>query len=366
MALISTCIQTKNVQVPTNTEKKPLALPSQTSTPKPFSTKTPTPTQTPDSYHATFSAQFITSKARTAATRTAAYATLTSRNAVCDEGYGFGFFAEDVLRGLDYYSTNSGESWTVIKCLPEKSNPSKGYTKVIDSDGSKVWKISYESFPLPGRYEFICGYEIDAAGDFLYLVPSNIFGRDGWCLSCLFGYGSPLYRLELSSGKLTTILPYIDDGYYVDISISPDVRYLVYSDSRDGNNVHLKDLVSGKDIKIELENIYVINGGFTWTLDGKSLIFAAGANGWEDDTAGISLFRLNLSTMKLQTLLLNDKRNLVPWFNSDSSKTWLDDNILNLASIKVSERDFSSNEWSINIKTGEVIRFSTPTPTSTP
>ena len=366
VALISSCAQTQDRQIPTSTVMLPSAFPSQSSTPNASLTQTPTLTPTINSSDATFSAQFITSKARTVATRTAAFATLTSRNAVCDDGYGFGFFAEDVLRGLDYYSTNDGERWTVIKCVPEKLPQLKGYTKIINSDSSKIWSISYESLPLPGNYEFISGYTIDSIHNFLYVVPSNFSGRDGWCPSCLFGYGSPLYRLDLSSGKITSILPYIDDGYYVDISISPDVRHLVYSDSRDGNNVHLKDLISGSDTKIELENIYVINGGFTWTLDGKSLIFAAGANGWKDGAAGISLFQLNLSTMKFQTLLLNDRRNLVPWFNSDSSKIWLDDSTLNLASIKVSERDFSSNEWSINIKTGEVIRLSKPTPTPTP
>lgn len=52
--------------------------------------------------------------------------------------------------------------------------------------------------------------------------------------------------------------------------------------------------------KIELEKIYVLNGGFTWTPDSRKLIFAAGVNGWEDEKAGISLFQISLNTMKLK------------------------------------------------------------------
>lgn len=118
--------------------------------------------------------------------------------------------------------------------------------------------------------------------------------------------------------------------------------------------------------KIELEKIYVLNGGFTWTPDSRKLIFAAGVNGWEDEKAGISLFQISLNTMKLKNLLFNDKRNLVPWFNSVTNEVWLDDNILNLISINVNERNASSNEWSINIVTGEVIRSSIPTSTPSP
>lgn len=341
-------------------------FPSQTLPPTASSTKTPTPAPTINSSDATFSAQFITSKARTAATRTAAFSTLTSRNAICDDGYGFGSFAEDVLSGLDYYSTNDGERWTVVKCVPEKLSPLNGYTKIINSDNSKTWNISYESLPLPGNYEFLSGYAIDPIHNFLYLVPSNFFGRDGWCPVCFFGYGSPLYRLNLSSGEITTILPYIENGYYVDSAISPDIHFLAYSDSRDGNHVYIKDLNNGSDQKIELEKVYVINGGFTWTPDGKNLILAAGIDGWEDGKAGISLFQISLSNMKLKTLLFNDRRNLVPWFSSATSKFWLADNVLNLTSVKIKKEDSSWDEWSININTGELILLSTPTPTPTP
>ncbi len=251
--IVSSCVQTQNTQTPINTEMIPPALPSQTLPPTASSTKTPTLTPTINSCDATFSAQFITSKARTAATRTAAFSTLTSRNAICDDCYGFGFFAEDVLRGLDYYSTNDSERWTVVKCVPEKLPRLNGYTKIINSDNSKIWNISYESLPLPGNYEFLSGYAIDPIHNFLYLVPNNFFGGDGWCPVCFFGYGSPFYRLNLSSGEIATILPYIENGYYVDTAISPDVHYLVYSDSRDGNHVYIKDLNNGSDKKLNLK-----------------------------------------------------------------------------------------------------------------
>ncbi|HEX2998218.1 MAG TPA: hypothetical protein VHP14_25560 [Anaerolineales bacterium] len=124
---MSSCVQTQNIQIPTFTEVASSAIPSQSLPPKVLFTETPTPAKTLDPFAATFSAQFATSKARKAATRTAAYATLASRSAVCEGGYNFGFFAEDVLREIDFYKTNKGESWTVVKCLPEKSNLLSGH-----------------------------------------------------------------------------------------------------------------------------------------------------------------------------------------------------------------------------------------------
>ena len=360
---VSSCASIKNTQTPPVTKKTSPAISIPTSTPKTYSTRTPVPRPTLSSSEATFSAQFAYSKAKTAATRTAAYVTLVSRNAACEDGYDFGFFAEDVLSELNYYSTNDGESWTVVICVPEKLPRIKGYTKIVNSDGSKVWKIYYESLP-PDGYEFIKGYEIDPVNNLLYLVPGHFMSGDGWCPSCLFGHGSALYRLDLSSGKVTPVL--LPDYYYVDMSISPDMHYLAYSNTYDSNIVYIKDLLGDDDKKIELDKIYVLNGGFTWTPDSKKLIFAAGVNGWEDEKAGISLFQISLNTMKLKNLLFNDKRNLVPWFNSVTNEVWLDDNILNLISINVNERNASSNEWSINIVTGEVIRSSIPTSTPSP
>jgi WD40 repeat protein len=381
VVLLVSCSETNtNTSFAKNNEIPPSITPSETQTPQPSQTSTPsaTPnalTATEKSWGATFSADFVTSKARTAATRTAAYATLAARDSVCDDGYRLSYVLqpEDILQA-GYLSTNSGEKWTAIPCLPEKSNISSGYTKVVNQDGTKIWKVSYNSIILPKGFNLLNGLTIDPNGTYLYLVPGcdecayDAFSFFGFG-EVLHGFGDgtlTLYRLELSTGKLTTILPDLKDGYYIDQSISPDVRFLVYSDSRYANTVFVENLLNTNSKTIQLANNYAIIGDFNWMPDGKYLIFAAGIDGWENGKAGISLFRLNLNTMYLQPLLLNDDRDFVPWFNLDANKTWLEPNILNLASIPVDQEDwrsFSSNKWSININTGQLIPLATPTPT---
>lgn len=328
-------------------------------------TNTPTPnaqTATEQVFNATFNAHFATSKANNVATHTAAYATLESRKAVCSEGYDFNpFFPEDIVKRLDAFQTDT-DRWTVIVCLPLKEKMGLGYTQIINHNGSIVWTISYDNFKLPEHYHYLGASSVDRKHNSLYLRPS-LTNWSGWSPSMLFGMGDTIYRINLDTGELTTILPEIENGYYFDSSISPNYQYLVFSDSRQANLIHILNPLDGKTIKtIALDENYVITGDFTWTSSGTKLIFVAGINGWEQEKAGISIFRLDMNTLNLQTLLLNDKRNLVPWPNSNSYELWLGNNILNLASIKVSENDFSANEWAINIETGQLIQIATPTP----
>jgi len=369
VVLLVSCSQTnKNTSLVVTNEISPSITPSETWTPQPSRSSNPSATAT--SWRVASEAIFATNLAIRDVTETAGYTTLAAKNAICDDGYHLfpEAFPEEILR-TDVFSTNSDETWIVIQCLPEKSNQAKAYTKVVNWNGSKIWKISYDSLNLPYPDGFLIAITIDPNNYYLYLVPGCDCTVDpGRNPTWFFGGRgpNPLYRLDLSSGELTIILPYREDGYYSGPSISNDTHHLAYSDSKDSNIVFIQDLTNGEVKAIELSNDYVITGDFTWTPDGKYLIFAAGIHGWENGKAGISLFRLNLNTMYLQPLLLNDHRDFVPWFNSDSYKIWLDSNTLNLASFKVQDgafTDFTSNEWAININTGQVILLSTPTPT---
>src|ERR1700690_2001766 len=177
VVLLVSCSET-NTNPSFNNEKPPSITPNETWTPEILLTNTPsaTPnalTATEKSWGATFSADFVTSKAKTAATRTAAYATLASRNAVCDDGFYMShmLYPEDILR-TGYLSTYNGEKWAVIPCLPDQANLATGYTKIVNLDGSKAWKISYQSITLPKGSNLLTGWVIDPHGIYLYLLPS--------------------------------------------------------------------------------------------------------------------------------------------------------------------------------------------------
>ncbi len=267
---------------------------------------------------------------------------------------------------LAFLSNDHGDRWAVIPCLPETADAYKGYTKVIDAEGSRSFKLWYGTVPLPAAHDYLAGLTIDPAGTYLYLNIAcaciiDPAGDPNW----FFGYATPLYRLDLSSGKLVALLPAIDDNdYYFASSISPNFHYLFYATSREPNTVFIRNLVTGAHNTFQLENRIVITGGARWSPDGKYLVFAAGVRGWDHGKAGISIYRLNLRTMDLQPLLVNDKRRLVPWFEAGSSQEWLAPSVLSLASLQTDQGILtdSTDQWSMNVDTGQVILLATPTP----
>jgi WD40 repeat protein len=364
VVLLVSCSETNtNTSLATNNEIPSSITPNETPSPFASSTQFSTTTPTFDPVDATFAAQRATQAIEEAETERAAFATLDARNTSCNYGYDypFNFHPQD-----SFFSTNSGGSWAVIECVLDETNSSKGYTEVVNHDGSKVFRIPY-SFPLPDDSDILVGLTIEPNGKYLYLIPGcahcAVFPDPSSAIAPMeFGAGVALYRLDLSSGNFTTVVPFIKHDYYVDISISPDTQYLVYSDIKDGNNIFIKNLTNGTKKTVQLENNYILIGSFTWSPDNNYLIFVAAIDGWENDKAGFSLFRLDLKTMLLHTLVLNDSRKLVPWlFDYPSQPTWIDSNTLSLGSI--AETSFT-NDWSININTGQVIPI--PTPTSTP
>jgi len=78
-----------------------------------------------------------TEQAAEYATSSAIAATLTTRNATCEHGYDYPF---NYYPG-ELFTTNSGENWAVIECVPDETNSLNGYTEVVNYDGSKVFRI---------------------------------------------------------------------------------------------------------------------------------------------------------------------------------------------------------------------------------
>lgn len=368
------CSQTSIVtEIPTSITLSPnqSLTPIYTWTPEPTSKSLLTlePSETPnyltatyESWNATHSSWIPTAKAQTSATRISAYTTLEAKNATCDDGYDV-LFLEDMVKDYAQIKTTT-DQWVVVQCYDYDNNYKTRYTLIANHDGLKVWRISYENIKLPYNAEFLSGSQADNSGNFLYLVPSNLFGPGGGHpLSYLFGSGKGLYSIDLESGELDEILGKIENGYYIDISMTSDSHYLAWSTSTEKNSLYLKDLINEKTTLVKIDQNYQTVGALTWSPDNKTIIFAASMFELED-TTGISLFRLNAETIELQYLLNNDKRNFVPFFNSNTNQIWFNNDVVNLASYSKENNWFTNTEWSINIRTGEVIPL--PQATSTP
>lgn len=340
---------------------------SQTWTPEPTNTFTPSTTPniltlTSQSVNETFSADFATIKAQKFATRESAYTTLEAKNVICTDGYYSMPYPEDIVKEYSQI-TSPNTQWITIQCLG-KDKSQRGYTLIVNRENSKTWHISYNALELPYNAEFLSRLWTDTDGKFLYLAPSNLSSPSGGNpLGYLFGSGKGLYRLDLESGELIEVLREIADGRYIDISMTEDAHYIAWSTSTEKNVLFLQNLTSSEITTIKVDESYKIVGALTWSPDNKTLVFASSMYELED-TLGISLFVLNAETMELQSLLYNDARNFVPWFNSNTNQIWYSNDVVNLASYSQQDRWFTNTEWSLNIRTGEVIPL--PKPTSTP
>lgn len=113
---------------------------------------------------------------------------------------------------------------------------------------------------------------------FLYFAVINPLGGPG----PITANAEALFRMDLTDGKITTILGSIDvdamEGFYT-VSISPTSRRLAYSHSpyyRDippPTKLHIVDLQSDKEIILPVEARYNIIGRFAWSNDGLLLAY---------------------------------------------------------------------------------------------
>jgi hypothetical protein len=296
---------------------------------------------------------------------TAVPATIEARGAKCEEG----FVLEQSLYVLDY----STDLWTLFTCSPVSANRKDmwtpgvvdfgmRYTQLIKTDFSQTWTIQHNKFDYSviNRPEAMLvpkRWTID--DNYVYLAPKRYPGRDYFNAYGYFYNDEELLRLNLNSGKLETILPYAENGY--SYSLSPNDQYLAYSLLSEKKIVHIKNMNTGSEQRIELNDDYAITGIFAWAVDSTKLYFVSALNGWDDGKVSTSLFQLTLRNMYLQAILNHDSRFIVPSPQWENRKAvyWTSENYLYVDSLNSTE--FFSN-IALDVQSGKVIVLATPQP----
>lgn len=246
--------------------------------------------------------------------------------------------------GKDLHPTISqspnGE-WAAIPCNP--------FTKIFRMDGTKSWKVSSSMLSLPDERLnldlFIHHWSSDQRYIYLRLFSCCLDGPGGIPL-----HDHALYRLNLATGELTTILePLTDYLNFYDFTFSPDDNDLVYTRQDIPNKLFIKDLALQTETSILLNRAYSAAGDFFWSDDDKTIVFI-GESG-AGDAWGFSLLSLNWPSKSLSILLDNDRRLFMP-------QKWLTKNELLLWSLK------DDTYWKFNVITKSMIPA--PAPASTP
>jgi hypothetical protein len=296
----------------------------------------------------TYSGFKETSHALRATAQTAVAGTLEAWNVTCEEGYRLE--DENVViwfRQLDF-------TWIVYTCSPSTQPYNRRYTTVKDVEQTKNWIIPHDSFKWSSSANmYLRPYRLSQELKYLYLVP-DYYGPPGggFYPPGYFVDESALYRIDLDTGQFETIL-HESDNYAVEIS--PDDKYLAYSPVQKNITIYIMDLSTKSEREISIGDEYMNAGGFVWTPDSSTVIFAGGIENWFEGDKGISIFSLSIRDMHLQLIVYNDLRQLVPAWECiyEYDDHWIDNFTLRLDSL---DEDYWNYEWSIDIQSGEIFQ----------
>ena len=139
------------------------------------------------------------------------------------------------------------------------------------------------------------------SSDSHYLYFTSYIAYDGGG-TCFYGYGvHGLFRVEVNTGAVSTVLPATSSfvGYY--IAFSPTGRRLAYAG--DGNPVIL-DLQTGAEIKLDVGNQAA--GALTWSPDGSELAYATCQSIKEGNN-----FSVKRSTVKIFSIQKQESRTIL-------------------------------------------------------
>jgi hypothetical protein len=149
------------------------------------------------------------------------------------------------------------------------------------------------------------------------------------------GYG--LLKVDLDSGTVTEVVPFLISSHIV---LSPDETLAAYLGK---GGLVLQDLTSMQERVIYLEsNKKNPTSKIVWSPDGKFLAITQvfGACYRVEDAEYTSILLVNVDALTVETVVLEDKRNLVveEWVNPD----------------QIALKDMQGNEWMLNTKSGEI------------
>jgi Tol biopolymer transport system component len=179
----------------------------------------------------------------------------------------------------------------------------KFYTTLSVTDGRTTWTpvAEWRGYGLGYLWPTVVQWSEDGR----YLYFTNNSSPDG---CALFINGTDLYRLDLSDGTVTELLPAGSTGY---LALSPDETQVAYTSYMDNQvTLHVRDLENGQEeqIKLYAEEEYA-QSAVIWSPDGTQLLATLAFEACNPDWSQ-SIVRVDLSDKSVTMLI--DKDNSLP------------------------------------------------------
>lgn len=163
-------------------------------------------------------------------------------------------------------------------------------------------------------------------------------------------FGKGLFRIDLNTGTIATILPLREDARNYGFSFSPTGRRLIYQ-------VHTSDLIildiqTGESVSVDPVGKYQFGGGYLWSSNGIELIYSTVLYNENFEPISYSLRLVDAQT-GIERILLDSSKNCL------IARSWSDNNILTIES-EDENNDSTFIEYDLNSNT--IILESTATP----
>jgi len=208
------------------------------------------------------------------------------------------------LDAYDYQVSTNGE-WIAVSC----GNKSRQKIIVQNKEGIR-WAVKPEDFPgIDNDYGWLKPKYWSLDGQYLFLTRT--FARSGGGDECFGGGGEyALFQLDLKNGSWATIIPPTNGFPGYDIHFSPSGRR--YAVDIDG--ITIADFKSGEVVKVDARGVIDLS----WSPDGRYLAYSVATCDEAGQAKSASVYIWDLQTSREQLLFSYEKLIL-------HLELWLDD-----------------------------------------
>jgi hypothetical protein len=172
------------------------------------------------------------------------------------------------------YNFSPDGLWRQEFCVSETDREP---TLTVSNRETKVlWKMIYRDY-VPNSTLLDGGMSVShwsSDGKYAYF-NSYMYGDGGGCFVPYSDGGWGLFRLDLQTGNVTTILPVADDlTVFYGFSFSPTDKRLAYRVKQE--NIVILDMTTEESLKVNHIKDFDDEGGYLWSKDGLRFVYSTG------------------------------------------------------------------------------------------
>jgi hypothetical protein len=212
-----------------------------------------------------------------------------------------------------------------------------------------LWKLHYHDYIPPLDFSPDGGMAVvhwSQDGKYAYFY-SFLGGDGGECFVSGWDSGSGLFRIDLQTGSVTTLLPPSDTVWWYGFSFSPTDRRLVYATR--GRDLKILDMVTGHLINVVPKDDFNEAGGYVWSPDGLRFVYSAVLSANQGERFAYSVRLVDAQSGSEQILLESPDACF-------AATSWTEDNILIL------QKNYGQTLVEFDLNSNEIIRESPTTP----